>query len=37
VRAQALAVREMDYVQAARAAGAGSWRTIFRLVSRKCL
>ena len=36
VRAQALAVREMDYVQAARAAGAGSWRTIAQHMVPNC-
>ena len=36
VRAQALAVREMDYVQAARAGGAGSWRTIFKHMVPNC-
>ena len=36
VRAQALAVKEMDYVQAARAAGAGSWRTIFQHMVPNC-
>jgi len=36
VRAQALVVREMDYVQAARAAGAGTWRTIFHHMVPNC-
>ncbi len=36
VRAQALAVKEMDYVQAARAAGAGSWRIIFQHMVPNC-
>lgn len=36
VRAQALSVKEMDYVQAARAAGAGSWRTIFQHMVPNC-
>jgi len=36
VRAQALVVREMDYVQAARAAGAGSWRMIFQHMVPNC-
>jgi ABC-type dipeptide/oligopeptide/nickel transport system permease subunit len=37
VRAQALAVKEMDYVLAARAIGASSWRIIFRHMTRNCL
>jgi peptide/nickel transport system permease protein len=37
VRAQALAVKEMDYVLAARAIGASSWRIIFRHMARNCL
>lgn len=36
VRAQALSVRETDYVQAARAAGAGSGRIIFRHMVPNC-
>ena len=36
VRSQALTVKEMDYVQAARAAGAGSWRTIFQHMVPNC-
>jgi peptide/nickel transport system permease protein len=36
VRAQALAVRAMDYVLAARAIGATSWRIIFRHMVRNC-
>ena len=37
VRAQALAVKEMDYVLAARAIGASAWRIIFRHMMRNCL
>jgi peptide/nickel transport system permease protein len=37
VRAQALAVKEMDYVLAARAIGASGWRIIFRHMVRNCL
>lgn len=36
VRAQALAVKEMDYVLAARAIGASAWRIIFRHMVRNC-
>lgn len=36
VRAQALAVREMDYVLAARAVGAGPWRIIFQHMVPNC-
>jgi peptide/nickel transport system permease protein len=36
VRAQALSVRETDYVQAARAAGAGSWRIILQHMVPNC-
>jgi peptide/nickel transport system permease protein len=36
VRSQALAVKEMDYVQGARAAGAGSWRIIFQHMAPNC-
>jgi ABC-type dipeptide/oligopeptide/nickel transport system permease subunit len=36
VRAQALAVKEMDYVLAARAVGASTWRIIFRHMMRNC-
>ena len=36
VRSQALAVREMDYVLAARALGAASWRIIFRHMVPNC-
>lgn len=36
VRAQALAVKEMDYIQAARAAGAGPWRAIFQHMVPNC-
>jgi peptide/nickel transport system permease protein len=36
VRAQALTVKETDYVQAARAAGAGPWRVIFRHMVPNC-
>jgi ABC-type dipeptide/oligopeptide/nickel transport system permease subunit len=37
VRAQALAVKEMDYVLAARAIGASAWRVIFRHMARNCM
>lgn len=37
VRSQALAVKEMDYILAARAAGAGPWRIIFRHVVPNCM
>jgi ABC-type dipeptide/oligopeptide/nickel transport system permease subunit len=37
VRAQALAVKEMDYVLAARAIGASPWRIIFRHMARNCI
>ena len=36
VRSQALAVREMDYVLAARAVGASDWRIIFRHMVPNC-
>jgi ABC-type dipeptide/oligopeptide/nickel transport system permease subunit len=36
VRSQALSVKEMDYILAARAAGAGSWRIIFRHMVPNC-
>jgi len=36
VRAQALSVKEMDYVLAARAAGAGAWRTILHHMIPNC-
>jgi ABC-type dipeptide/oligopeptide/nickel transport system permease subunit len=36
VRAQALMVKEMDYVLAARAIGASAWRIIFHHVGRNC-
>lgn len=36
VRSQALAVKEMDYVLAARAIGAASWRIIFRHMVPNC-
>jgi peptide/nickel transport system permease protein len=36
VRAQALAVRAMDYTTAATASGAGNWRVIFRHVLPNC-
>jgi peptide/nickel transport system permease protein len=36
VRSQALAVKEMDYVLAARAAGSGSWRIIFHHMLPNC-
>jgi peptide/nickel transport system permease protein len=36
VRSQALAVKEMDYVLAARAMGAGSWRVIFHHMVPNC-
>jgi peptide/nickel transport system permease protein len=37
VRAQALAVKGTDYIMAARALGAGSWRLIFRHISPNCM
>lgn len=37
VRASALSVREMDYVQAARALGASDWRILFVAVLPNCL
>ena len=37
VRSQALAVREMDYVMAARAVGASSWRIILQHVIPNCM
>jgi peptide/nickel transport system permease protein len=36
VRSQALAVKEMDFIQAARAAGADSWRIIFQHMVPNC-
>jgi len=36
VRAQALAIKEMDYMLAARATGAASWRLIFRHMVPNC-
>jgi peptide/nickel transport system permease protein len=36
VRAQALAVKEMDYILAARAIGASAWHIIFRHMVRNC-
>jgi peptide/nickel transport system permease protein len=37
VRSQALAVKEMDYLLAARAIGASSWRMIFRHMVPNCM
>ena len=37
VRSQALAVKGADYITAARASGAGSWRLIFRHISPNCM
>ena len=37
LRSQALAVKEMDYVLAARAVGAGNWRIIFRHMIPNCM
>jgi peptide/nickel transport system permease protein len=37
LRSQALAVKEMDFVLAARAIGAGHWRIIFRYMMPNCL
>ena len=37
VRSQALAVKEMDYILAARAVGAGSWRIVFRYMVPNCM
>jgi peptide/nickel transport system permease protein len=37
VRASVLVVREMEYVQAARAAGAGNWRIIRRHIMPNCM
>src|SRR5499426_447460 len=37
VRAQALAIKEMDYMLAARALGAASWRMIFRHMVPNCV
>lgn len=37
VRAQALAIKEMDYMLAARAIGAASWRMIFRHMVPNCV
>jgi peptide/nickel transport system permease protein len=37
VRAQALAIKEMDYMLAARALGAASWRLIFRHMVPNCV
>ena len=36
LRAQALAINEMDYILAARAVGAGTWRIIFRHIIPNC-
>ena len=36
LRSQALAVNEMDYILAARAVGAGHWRTILRHMAPNC-
>ena len=37
VRASALVIRELDYVDAARVSGAGGWRIIFRHILPNCL
>ncbi|MEP3326212.1 MAG: ABC transporter permease [Nitratireductor sp.] len=37
VRAAALVVRELDYVDAARVSGAGAWRIIFRHILPNCM
>src|SRR6516162_9204621 len=37
LRSQALAIKEMDYILAARAVGAGHWRIIFRCMIPNCL
>ena len=37
IRSQVLSIRELDYVTAARALGAGSWRIMFRHVLPNCI